>query len=132
MLTSSAKSKGRTLQKAIRDRLRKIGAKYGLESGDTESRGMGQNGTDVILSPHANEVFGRLAIECKNQETLNVTKIFLDHAAKYPKYIPMLFHKRNKTPILVTMTLDDFMLYFEEATDTLLYASVGDRQKNAA
>lgn len=131
MKTSSCKAKGRTLQKMIRDRLRKIGKKYGLIEGDIESRGMGQNGTDVILSPQANLVFGRLAVECKNQESLNVTGTYLGHASKYPGHIPLLVHKRNKQPALVTLSLDDFILYFEEALDPILYGTVGHKQSAA-
>jgi hypothetical protein len=116
MKTSSAKAKGRRLQQLIRNALRTIGKPLGLEDGDIESRGMGQNGTDVILSPKANSTFGRLAIECKNVETLNVRKTFEEHAAKYNStYIPWLIHSKNHSDCLVTMYLQDFLAYFEEA-----------------
>lgn len=118
MLTSSAKSKGRRLQQAVRDILRKIGKnnELGIVDGDVESRGMGQNGTDVILSPKANSVFGRLAIECKNCEVLNVRKTFEEHAAKYDStHIPWLVHSKNHSAALITLEFADFISYFEEA-----------------
>lgn len=118
MKTSSAKAKGRRLQQMVRDVLRKIGKvnQLGVVDGDIESRGMGQNGTDVILSPKANSVFGRLAIECKNCETLNVRKIFEEHASKYDStHIPWLIHSRNHAKALITLEFEDFISYFEEA-----------------
>lgn len=127
MTTASAKSKGRSLQQTVRNDLRKIGVSFGLQDGDIESRGMGQNGTDVILSPAANTVFGRLAIECKNCETLNVTTTFTEHAAKYPQHISMLVHKKNKMKPLITMTLADFMLYFKESIEGTMYDRIGNK-----
>lgn len=108
MLTSSAKAKGRKLQQFFRDVLREIGSNFGLKAGDIESRGMGQSGTDIILSPAAINVFGDLAIECKNKETLNVVTTFWEHAAKYPKSVPFLVHKKNNTTPLVTLRVEDF------------------------
>lgn len=114
---SSGKNKGRKLQQTMRDLLRAIGSSYGLVDGDIESRAISQNGTDVVLSPAANSVFGRLAIECKNCESLNVISTFHGHAAKYSGHIPLLVHKKNHTQPLVTLRLEDFMLYFKEALE---------------
>lgn len=122
--TSSKKSKGRKLQKTIRDWLIKIGKTYGLQVDDIKSTSMGASGVDVQLSPAANQVFGRLAIECKNVEALNVVTTFHEHAAKYEGHIPMLFHKKNKTDVLVTLRLKDFELYFKESIDNILYSGL--------
>lgn len=69
---------------------------------------MGANGVDAQLSPAARKVLGDLKIECKNVQSLNVVKVFLDHCAKYPTGIPLLFHSRNHTEPMVTMRLKDF------------------------
>jgi hypothetical protein len=112
--TSSAKAKGRRLQQYVRDSLRAIGLKYGLIDGDCESRGMGQNGVDIILSPAAIKVFP-FAVECKNVETLNVTSTFLEHFDKYKdeSSLKLLIHSRNKMKEpLVTMRWSDFLAVY--------------------
>lgn len=109
MKPQSAKAKGRNLQKLVVERLLAIGAAYGLEADDVLSRSMGAAGTDVILSPAARRLFGALAIECKNKETLNVVTTFHEHADKYKGQYPLLVHKRNRTEPLVTLLLDDYL-----------------------
>ena len=110
MRTSSAKAKGRLLQQKVRDALRIAGASHGLVDGDIESRGMGQNGVDVILSPAAQKVFN-LLIECKQVEKLNVVGVFYEHFAKYADKpgLKLLIHGRNRTEPMVTLKFEDFM-----------------------
>lgn len=117
MTTSSAKAKGRRLQQTVRDGLRRIGESRGLYDDDVQSTSMGVSGVDVRLSPAAVRVFGPLAIECKNKETLNVTSIFWQHAHKYLKegQTPFLVSKKNDTKPLITMRLDDFLTIFERS-----------------
>lgn len=107
--TASKKAKGRHLQQLVRDALRLIGKSFGLEDGDLVSTSMGASGVDVQLSPSAKKVFGRLAIEAKNNESLNVVTTFWNHAGKYPSDIALLFSKKNHTEPLVTMTMKTFM-----------------------
>jgi hypothetical protein len=108
MKTSSAKAKGRHLQQLVCAELRTLCGET-LEEDDITSRGMGQQGEDVILTPAARKLLGKLAIECKNQEALNVTSIFHEHAQKYPEARAVLVHKRNRTEPLVTITLVEYM-----------------------
>lgn len=105
----SAKAKGRNLQQFLRDSMLKIGMFYGLEPGDIESRSMGANGVDVMLSPAAQKVFGNVAIECKNQESLNVPSVFYEHSKKYPDRVAWLVTKKNHKEPLVTLRLADFL-----------------------
>lgn len=110
MSAAACKAKGRRLQQAVRDVLRELGRPHGLEDGDIESRGMGQNGEDVILSPAAKRLFN-LCIECKNVESLNVVKVFQEHFAKYERdedSLKLLIHSRNHTVPMVTLRLEDF------------------------
>ncbi len=111
MKTASAKAKGRRLQQHVRDLLRQLGSKHGLTDGDVESRGMGQSGADLILSPAAQRVFDSLAVECKNVEKLNVGTTFEEHYQKYSSKsgLVMLAHSRNRTEPLATLRLSDFM-----------------------
>ena len=110
MKTASGKAKGRRLQKMIRDHLRQVGDRYGLELEDIESRPMGCSGVDCILSPKAKRVFP-FSVEAKNQESLNVTKEFHSHYEKYrkDKTLKLLVHSRNRSTPLVTMRWKDFM-----------------------
>jgi hypothetical protein len=111
----SCKAKGRRLQQEVRDVLRQIGTPYGLVDGDIESRGMGQAGVDIILSPAAQRVFD-LAVECKNVENLNVAKVFKEHYAKYEALsaLKLLIHTKNHHETLVTMKLNDFISLFQK------------------
>lgn len=115
MKPQSCKAKGRRFQQQLRDDIRVL---LGLEDGDVESRGMGQNGVDIILSPAALKVFPYL-IEAKNVEALNVTKTFLDHAARYASQkqrVPLLVHTKNKSTPLVTMTWAYFLRLVAESS----------------
>lgn len=96
-------------QQLVCKMLMEIGKLYSLEPDDIMSRGMGQNGVDVMLSPAARKVFGQLACECKNVEALNVATTFKEHQDKYPNQTVLLFHKRKKVEPLVTMTMAHFM-----------------------
>lgn len=113
MTTQSGKAKGRRLQQLICKGLLEIGKQFDLVADDIASRGMGQSGTDVILSPAAKKIFGKLAVEAKNREALNVTTVFWEHAGKYPGYISLLVHKRNHTDPLCTLKLSEFLAIFE-------------------
>lgn len=115
MKTSSAKAKGRRLQQLVRDALRRIGTAHGLVDGDFESRGMGQAGVDVILSPAAKKLVD-LAIECKNVEKLRVVPTFNEHFAKYKDEpsMKLLVHSKNHQEPLVTMRFDEFVYLLEK------------------
>ena len=113
MKTSSAKAKGRKLQQYVRDRLRSIGQSFGLVDDDIESRGMGQNGSDIILTPAARDVFTPAPhVECKNQEALNVSATFYAQDERYPDQVIWLVHKRNHKEPLITMRLTDFLCVY--------------------
>jgi len=71
MKTSSAKQKGRSLQKWVSDQISKI---TGIQNGKDElidSRGMGQSGTDIILIGEAKKLFP-YSVECKKQEKWSI------------------------------------------------------------
>ena len=68
MKTQSKKSKGRRLQKWVREQLIE---KLNIHEEDIESRSMGAGGEDLIMARAAREKFP-YSIECKNQEKLNI------------------------------------------------------------
>ena len=63
MKTSSAKAKGRRLQQQVRTQLIE---ELDIHPEDIESRPMGSQGEDLIMSRAAREAFP-YSIECKNQ-----------------------------------------------------------------
>lgn len=88
MLTSSAKAKGRALQKWVVDHI--IWTYPELTRDDVKSTGMGQGGVDVQLSTKAKALFN-FKIECKNQEGFK--KI-------YDAYEQCIQHGTNATPVV--------------------------------
>jgi len=81
-----------------------------LEPDDILSRGMGQNGEDVMLSPAARKIYP-FFIECKCVEKLNVVGVFNEHYNKYKDKLgySLLVHSRNRQTPLVTLRWEDFM-----------------------
>lgn len=110
MKTASAKAKGRALQQKIRDLYRQLGQAHGLVDGDIESRGMGQQGTDLIFSPAALKLFNH-EIECKKHRQVRVPALFKEHFEKYKDTaaLKLLFHEDNRSEPLVTMRAIDFI-----------------------
>lgn len=95
MKISSSKAKGRALQQWVRNFLR---LRYPLfEPEDIESRSMGSQGADIILSPAAQQLIP-LSIECKNQEGLKKIYDFYDQALTNCKddQFPVVIIKSNR------------------------------------
>lgn len=68
---ASRKAKGRDLQQYIAKTVAAtIGLEYG-ENGDVQSRGGGQSGTDIVLTPEARRKFP-YSVEAKNQESISL------------------------------------------------------------
>ena len=107
MRTSSAKAKGRRLQDSVRDLI--LEHYPSLEPDDVQCAIMGQSGTDIKLSPAAKRLFP-YAVECKNQEKINIWAS-LDQAKENASngQTPLLVFKKNRTESYVAMKLDDFI-----------------------
>jgi hypothetical protein len=107
MKPRSAKAKGKRLQNKVTQLLQE---KYSsiLEAGDFKSTTMGEHGMDVQLSPSARKVFP-FAIECKNQEQLNIWKSLEQAEANCEGLTPLLVFKRNKTKIYAALEISDFL-----------------------
>ena len=92
MKTSSAKAKGRLLQKWFTQLLIE---ELDLDPDDLESRPMGSGGEDIIMGKQSRKECP-YSIECKNQEALNVWKSYEQAESNAGNYEPILFIKRNK------------------------------------
>lgn len=107
MKTQSAKAKGRTLQKLVRDSLLKIFPS--LTPDDIRSTGMGQSGLDIQLSTAAQKLIP-WAIECKSRAKIAVYEFFKQAETNSTDSLkPLLIIKQNRSEPLVVLTLKDFI-----------------------
>lgn len=117
MKTASGKAKGRRLQKMVCEDLLRIAKSHnaGIDGDDIRSTPMGSNGVDVQFSSSGRRLFN-LSIECKNRESLNVHKEFMDHCVRHEKDRgkKILVHSRNRSEALVTLKWSDFLEYVSD------------------
>jgi len=123
---SSAKAKGRNLQKWAVEKIAKL-IDYKLpenkDDSHIRSREMGQSGVDVVLSKKAKFKFP-FAVECKNQELINLPSFFEQAKTNGNKELmPLLIvkNKKLKEPLLI-MEWDTF--------EYLYHDSLGDGARN--
>ena len=109
---SSRKAKGRNLQKWAMGKIAEL-LGYELPENKDEShirsREMGQSGVDIVLSKRMKKIFP-FAVECKNQEQINLPDFFEQARANSSETIkPLLIlkNKRLKEPLLI-MEWDSF------------------------
>jgi hypothetical protein len=103
--TSSAKAKGRNLQKWVRDQLIE---QLEIHPEDIESRSMGAGGEDLIMARAAREKFP-FSVECKNVEKLNVWEAYEQAKANAGTYEPIVVMKKNHKKPLVVMDAENFI-----------------------
>jgi len=112
--TSSAKAKGRELQKHCRDRILAV---FYLQEGDAASTSMGAQGVDIPLSPHARK-YCPLSIECKNVKKLDLPGAMRQATAnKYKDTYPVVVHKPYRVGFnesLVTLRFEDLLAILEK------------------
>lgn len=107
MKTASAKDKGRTLQKLVRDKI--LEAFPMLEPDDVKSTSMGAGGEDVQLSPAARKLFP-YSVEAKARASISVYAWYQQAKTNAPKGMePLLVIKQNYGKPLVVVDLDHYM-----------------------
>lgn len=104
--TSSAKAKGRNLQKHLRDSI--LAAFPTLEPDDCKSTSMGASGEDVQLSPAARKLIP-CSFECKSYAKIAVYQWFKQCKANAKNYQPVLVMKQNQDKPLAVIDLDYFV-----------------------
>ena len=109
MKTSSAKAKGRNLQKWV---VSKLVEHLQLDPEDLESRPMGSSGEDVIMGVQSREFFP-YSVECKNQEKVNVWAAYEQSEANCGKHEPLVVIKKNHKKPLVIVDADYFIRLHE-------------------
>ncbi len=104
--TQSRKSRGRRLQQYVRDTIK---SHFKLNDDDIYSRSMGASGTDVYMSD-VGYTHCPLAIECKNQESLNIwSALEQSETNKTKELIPVVVFKRNRTDAYVALKFTDLL-----------------------
>jgi len=111
MKTSSAKAKGRNLQKWVATKL--LEAAEALEPDDIKSTSMGAGGEDVQLSPAARRVYP-WQIECKNYARIAVYD-FYNQACSHGTHEPVVFIKQNQCKPLAIVDAQYFIRNYHES-----------------
>ena len=99
----TAKAKGRRLQQLVVKKLLLL--LPGVQPDDIQSRSMGANGEDIMLSPYARSKFP-YSVECKNQEKINLWKAWEQTQGNAEDYQPLLIVGKNNTKPLAVVDLD--------------------------
>lgn len=107
---SSAKNKGRILQKWVRDKLIEM---LDVHPEDIESRSMGAGGEDLIMARAARLKFPH-SIECKNTEKINIWEAYEQASANCGKYEPIVVMKKNGKKPLVVVDAEYYIKLFGE------------------
>ena len=113
MKTSSAKAKGRNLQKKVRELLIEY---LKIDPEDIESRSMGAGGEDLIMAKAARNLFP-YSIECKNQEKVNVWSAYKQAEENCKGYVPLAVIKKNHHKPLAVVDLETFILLNRKEDD---------------
>ena len=114
MKTSSAKAKGRNLQKWV---VSKLIEHLQLHEEDLESRPMGSTGEDIIMGKQSRDKFP-YSIECKNQEAVNLWKAYAQAEENCKGYEPLVVLKRNRSKPLVLLEAEYFIKLHEEKNES--------------
>lgn len=116
MKTSSAKAKGRNLQKHVVAAILRTFTT--LEDGDATSRSMGANGDDILLSPRARRYLP-ISVECKSHAKYAVYKDYAQATENAKGYAPVLIIKQNHSKPLAIIDLEYFMeLLYAKSKET--------------
>ena len=111
--TSSCKAKSRNLQNFVAGVLRITFPS--LHETDFAPAIMGESGTDIKLSHAARQIFP-WAVECKNQEHINIWESWnqTEMNGLKEKLKPLLIFKRNRSEVLAVMKFSDFVMLVKE------------------
>lgn len=117
MKTSSAKGKGRDLQKYV---AKVIKDQFYLGDGDAESRPMGSSGVDIMMSPLAKEKFP-FSPECKNTKTFpSLAALEQSHYNQYDDTLAGVVWKpfgKGMNKSIIYFNFEEFVDWWKEHTN---------------
>lgn len=97
----NSKRKGASGERELANTLKNYG--YNTRRGQQYN---GIEGDDVVGLPHVH-------IECKRVENLNILKAYEQSCRDAKEQeIPAVFHRKNRSPWLVTVSLEAFMMLY--------------------
>lgn len=111
ILPSSAKAKGRNLQKLIRDSILKLFPQ--LEADDIKSTSMGAGGEDVCLSPAARKLFP-YQIECKSKATSQI-HTYYKQCLSHGQHEPLVLVKMDRDVVLAVVSWEHFQTLIKKS-----------------
>lgn len=114
MTPQSAKSKGRTLQNYVRDKLLLWFPE--LTKDDVRSTSMGVTGEDVQLSQAARKLIP-YQIECKNKAASQLHTYYAQ-AKSHGEHEPLVVVKKDRDVVLATVRLEHFLTLLKEKYNT--------------
>lgn len=112
MKTSSAKAKGRNLQKEVKAEIHKQFPH--LKEDDVTSASMGAQGEDIKLSPAARKVLP-VSFECKATEKFNLRESWEQAEANSKQWNPVVVHRKNRTKPVAVCDLTYFISLHADA-----------------
>ena len=101
---ASRKAKARRLQEWVADQIRNW--LTGCDPGDVRTATMGEQGSDVILSPKAAQQWPFDGIECKNTERLQLWQALKQMESHGEA--PLLFFAKNRSEVYVCLKATTF------------------------
>lgn len=113
MTPQSAKSKGRTLQKWVRDKI--LSTFISLTSDDVRSTSMGAPGEDVLLSAAARALVP-YQIECKNKARSQI-HTYYEQAKEHGKHEPLVIVKQDRKEVLAIVRAEHFFELLRKVSD---------------
>lgn len=119
MKPASRKAKGRSTQQYTRDTIIETYSER-LREGDVESRGMGQQGVDIILSPTARDLYP-FSYECKHMKKFpSMAEMKQAEYNKIPGTLAGVVyqpHGAKKEDTLVVFKLKDFTKFWKDSSN---------------
>jgi hypothetical protein len=119
MKTSSAKAKGRRLQKFVAELIQSI---FELDEDDVVSRPMGSPGEDIMLSPHARSKIPH-SIECKSWRRYPGLNALKQARENSKGYLPSVVWKPYGKP------LEDTVIFFNLKEYLEFLRSINDKKE---
>lgn len=106
MLTSSRKSKGRNLQKWVRDKILELFPE--LTDKDVRSTSMGASGADILFSQAAVDLLN-INVECKSRASIAVYEMYKQAELESKGTAPVLIIKQNHSKPLAVVDAEYFL-----------------------
>lgn len=110
MKTQSAKAKGRRFQQKIAKILTDT---FGLEEGDIESRSMGAQGEDLMLSPAARRKLP-FSFELKKHKSFSIYKVYEQAVSNSSNRTPVAVIEQDRSKPLVVLSFADFLKFLQK------------------